>query len=144
MGTGKFLRRAPIGTIVHLMVNKQTRLDVVFGALADSTRRGMIGRLAQGPATIGELGAPYSITKAAVTKHIKVLERAGLLERRVEGRTHHCRIEPGALGQAEEWVRQVRAFWEERFDDLADHLAELQGKQPPPRQSPSPSDQEVT
>ena len=100
-------------------------LDAVFGALADPTRRGMLMRLARGPATIGELGEPFDITKGAVTKHIKVLERAGVLKRDIQGRVHRCEIDPSALDRAEKWVEMVRTFWEARFDDLADYLDDL-------------------
>ncbi len=106
------------------MVNND--LDRIFGALADSTRREMVQRLAAGPATIGELGAPFPISKGAVTKHIKVLEAAGLLRRDIQGRIHRCEIDTATLELAEQWVERVRTFWEDRFDDLADYLDELQ------------------
>lgn len=112
------------------MVNQFTdfddgQLDSVFGALSDRTRRGMLARLARGPATVGELGRPYSMTKGAVSKHVKVLERAGLLTRDVQGRIHRCEIEPVALEVAEAWVDFVRAHWNARFDALADYLEVL-------------------
>lgn len=110
------------------MVNNRPALDHVFGALADSTRRDMIQRLSQGPATIGELGEPFGITKGAVTKHIKVLERAGLLRRDIQGRVHRCEIDTLPLEVVQRWVDQVRTFWEERFDDLSEYLDELQNK----------------
>lgn len=110
------------------MVNRSEQLDAVFGALADPTRREMISRLSRGSATIGELGEPFDMTKGAVTKHVKVLERAGLLKRDVQGRVHHCEIDPVPLDVARKWVENVRAFWEDRFDDLADYLDELQKK----------------
>lgn len=111
------------------MVNNETQLSQVFGALADTTRRGMLAQLSRGPATIGELGAPYEMSKAAVTKHIKVLERAGLLRRDVQGRAHHCAMEPDSLALAQRWVAQVTEFWEARFDTLSDYLDELQEKE---------------
>lgn len=101
-------------------------LDEVFRALGDATRRSMVARLARGPATIGELGEPFDMTKPAVTKHVKVLERAGLLTRRVDGRVHRCEIDVVPLTKAQRWVADVRAFWEDRFDDLADYLDTLQ------------------
>jgi len=103
-------------------------LDGVFAALADRTRRSMVARLARGPATIGELGEPFAMTKPAVTKHVKVLERAGLLTRDIQGRIHRCAIDPRPLSQAQRWVTEVRAFWEQRLDDLADYLATVQRK----------------
>ncbi len=110
------------------MVNKEQRLDRIFGALADSTRRGMLAQLARGPLTIGQLGGPFAITKGAVTKHVKVLERAGLLKRQVDGRVHHCELGTVPLETVERWVGQVREFWETRLDDLADYLDEVQTK----------------
>ena len=110
------------------MVNSVAQLDDVFHALADSTRRAMVQRLSRGPATIGELGEPFAITKPAVTKHVKVLERAGLLTRTVDGRVHRCEIDPRPLDEAESWVARVREFWEDRFDDLADYLESVQSK----------------
>lgn len=110
------------------MVNRAQALDDVFHALADATRRSMVQRLSRGPATIGELGEPFAITKPAVTKHVKVLERAGLLRRAVEGRIHRCEIDPRPLDRANRWVERVRAFWESRFDDLADYLDTVQNQ----------------
>ncbi len=112
------------------MVNNVARLDAVFGALADPTRRAMVSRLARGTSTVGDLGAPFSISKAAVTKHVKVLERAGLLRRQVDGRVHHCEIDPAPLSTAQAWVDEVRQFWENRLDDLA---AFLDSVHPPQR-----------
>lgn len=108
------------------MVYNDAALDAIFGALADRTRRGMLSRLARGPATVGELGRPFDITKGAVTKHVKVLERSGLLRRDVQGRVHRCDLDPVPLDEAERYVEQVRRFWNARFDDLADYLSELQ------------------
>ncbi len=105
------------------MVNKSEeetgRLDLLFRALGDRNRRRMLERLAQGPATVGELGAPLDISKPAVTKHLKVLERAGLLERRVEGRIHRCRTDPRVIERAREWIDRYRAFWEHQLDGVA-------------------------
>ena len=92
----------------------------------------MIARLAKGPATIGELGRPFAMTKGAVTKHVKVLERAGLLKRDVQGRVHRCEIDTRPLDKAEQWVANVREYWEARFDDLAGYLEELQSKEKKP------------
>ncbi len=85
----------------------------------------MLSRLARGSTTVGELGRPLGITKGAVTKHVKVLERSGLLKRDVQGRIHRCDIDPEPLDMAEQWVGMVRAYWHDRFDDLADYLDEL-------------------
>ena len=97
-------------------------LDGIFAALADPTRREMVARLAEGPATVGELGEPFGITKPAVTKHVKVLERAGLLERRRDGRVHRCRLNPEALEEAEAWIDHHRRFWEASLDRLARYV----------------------
>lgn len=93
------------------MVNRSASLDAVFHALSDPTRRAMVDRLSRGPATIGELGHPFDVTKPAVTKHVRVLERAGLLKRAVDGRIHHCAIEPRALERAQAWIVQMRKRW---------------------------------
>ena len=108
------------------MVNYSSReLTSVFDALADPVRCEMIARLARGPMTVGELGRPFSITKPAVTKHVKRLERAGLLRRRREGRVHHCTLEPRALEAAEAWIQRYRRFWEASLDRLARHVESL-------------------
>ncbi|MEX2530018.1 MAG: metalloregulator ArsR/SmtB family transcription factor [Gemmatimonadota bacterium] len=95
-------------------------MDEVFQALSDATRRAMIRRLSRGPATVGELGRPHSISKPAVTKHVKVLERAGLLRREPDGRIHRCTLDPGPLEAAESWIEWHRRFWERSLDALAD------------------------
>lgn len=110
------------------MVNSPSELDAVFGALADATRRGMIARLARGSATVGELGRPFTITKGAVTKHVKILESAGLLQRNVQGRNHHCEILTDPLDTATLWIHRVQSFWDARLDDLATYLDDLQDK----------------
>lgn len=103
------------------MVNySNARLDAVFTALADPTRRGMIARLSSGPATIGELGEPYGISKPAVTKHVKMLERAGLIRRKRDGRVHHCTLQAKPMQQAGAWIDRQRQFWEASLDALAD------------------------
>ncbi len=113
------------------MVNRLDSLDRVFRALADPTRRAMLTRLAKGQASIGTLGDPFAMTKAAVTKHVKVLERAGLLVRAVEGRVHTCRIDPAPLTKAEQWVEQVRSYWEGRLDELSGYLANPESRRAP-------------
>jgi DNA-binding transcriptional ArsR family regulator len=101
------------------MVEQQpASLDGVFHALADPTRRSMLRSLTSGERNISELAAPFSMTFAAASKHVKVLEKAGLVRRRVRGRTHICRIEPMPLAAAEEWLRFYEQFWIERLDAL--------------------------
>ena len=93
-------------------------MDAVFMALADATRRGMIDRLSKGPATIGELGRPFAISKPAVTKHVKMLEKAGLIVRRKDGRIHRCKLNPKPMEQAEDWIEKHRKFWQASLDKL--------------------------
>jgi DNA-binding transcriptional ArsR family regulator len=109
--------------MVNRTVNyRDDRMDAVFAALADPTRRGMVARLARGPVSIGELGRPYRISKPAVTKHVKVLERAGLVHRTREGRVHRCRLVAAPLSAAETWIETQRRFWEGTLDQLAAYL----------------------
>lgn len=99
-------------------------LDAVFRALGDSTRRAMLRSLALGERTVGELAAPHRMSLAAASKHVKTLERAGLVHRTVEGRTHRCRLEAKRLAEAQEWIRFYERFWTERFDALEALLLE--------------------
>ncbi|MBO3759309.1 metalloregulator ArsR/SmtB family transcription factor [Ciceribacter sp. L1K22] len=97
-------------------------LDTVFHALGDATRRRMLGQLADGERTVSELAAPHAMSLAAASKHIKVLEGAGLIRRDVRGRTHVCRLEPGPLAHAHEWLAWYKRFWTDRLDVLEDLL----------------------
>lgn len=112
------------------MVERSRQLDSVFHALADPTRRSMLRSLARGEASIGELAAPYRMSLAAVSKHVKVLERAGLLQRTVHGRTHLCRIDPAPLSRAEQWLRMYEGFWNTRLDALDQALRAEEASQP--------------
>lgn len=94
------------------------KLDAVFHALADGTRRRMLRSLGGHPRSVGELAAPFQISLAAASKHIKVLERAGLVTRTIQGRTHLCRLQPEALAAGQEWLRFYERFWTERLDAL--------------------------
>jgi DNA-binding transcriptional ArsR family regulator len=98
-------------------VNPQV-LDDVFHAIADRTRRDMLRRLAAGDQTISELAQPCAMSLAAASKHVRVLERAGLVRRTIRGRTHHCRLEARRLADAEQWLAFYQRFWSERFDAL--------------------------
>jgi DNA-binding transcriptional ArsR family regulator len=102
------------------------QLDVVFGALADPTRRAILARLAGGEATVTELAAPFAMSMPAVSKHLKVLERAGLISRGRSAQSRPCRLEAAPLASVAEWVRTYRRFWEGSFDRLDEHLQELQ------------------
>jgi DNA-binding transcriptional ArsR family regulator len=113
-----------VGGIFNRMVNQRlARLDALFNALADPTRRAMLRGLADEECTIGELAAPFRMTLAGASKHVKVLERAGLVRRTVEGRTHRCRLDPAPLAEGDEWLAFYRRFWAERLDDLERALA---------------------
>jgi DNA-binding transcriptional ArsR family regulator len=94
------------------------QLNSVFQALGDATRRQMLRELSSGERTVGELAEPFAITLAGASKHIKVLENAGLIRREVRGRTHVCRLEPGPLASADEWLRDYERFWTGRLDAL--------------------------
>ena len=96
----------------------ENRLDVTFRALADPTRRGMLASLALGDKSIGELGEPFRMTFAGASKHVKVLEKAGLVERRKAGRKQICALRPEPLRDAEDWLRQWEKFWSVRLDRL--------------------------
>lgn len=98
------------------------RLDAAFGALADPTRRQILAELAHGPRTVGELAAPLPMSLVAASKHIAVLERAGLVSRTRSGRTQVCRLQPGALRAASEWLDAYRRFWTARLDSLESYL----------------------
>ena len=94
------------------------QLNSVFQALGDATRRRMLRELSSGERTVGELAEPFAITLAGASKHIKVLENAGLIRREVRGRTHVCSLEPGPLASADEWLRDYERFWTGRLDAL--------------------------
>src|SRR5687768_10309574 len=94
------------------------RLDAVFGALADPTRRAMLRDLAKQPRTIGELAAPFDISLAGASKHIQMLERAGLIQREVQGRVHTCRLDARPLHAGAEWIRHYERFWNQKLDSL--------------------------
>jgi DNA-binding transcriptional ArsR family regulator len=100
-------------------------LSVVFGALADPTRRAILARLADGEATVNELAEPFAMTLPAISKHLKVLERAGLISRGREAQWRPCRLEAAPLRDASEWVDRYRAYWESSFDKLDVHLKRL-------------------
>src|SRR5687768_10693937 len=105
------------------------QLSLTFQALADPTRRAILGRLSQGAAMVGELAAPFAISQPAVSKHLKVLERAGLIERGKRAQWRPAAIDAGPLREANAWLEQYRVIWEQRFDRLEAYLKELQEKQ---------------
>jgi DNA-binding transcriptional ArsR family regulator len=100
-------------------------LSLTFAALADPTRRAILTRLAAGEATVGQLAEPFSLTQQAISKHIKVLERAGLVSRSRAAQSRPCRLEPVRFGTAAEWIDRHRRMWEDRYDRLDEHLSVL-------------------
>jgi DNA-binding transcriptional ArsR family regulator len=105
------------------MVNYQSiDLDLTFSALADPTRRAILERLGRGGASVGELAAPHGISPPAISKHLKVLERAGLVRREKRGRVHVLHIEPEPIDRAEHWIRENRRFWSGQLDRLERYL----------------------
>src|SRR6059036_3134367 len=104
------------------------QLDRTFGALADPTRRAILARLRSGDATVTELAEPFAMSLPAVSKHLKVLEHAGLITRGREAQWRPCRLAVAPLKEAAEWIEPYRAFWEESFDRLDELLRELQSK----------------
>jgi DNA-binding transcriptional ArsR family regulator len=108
----------------QLTATQPPPVELIFGALADSTRRTMVDRLTMGPASVSELARPLAMSLPAVVQHLHVLEDCGLVRSEKVGRVRTCRIEPGALAKTEEWVARRRRSWEERLDRLGEYLAE--------------------
>ena len=111
-------------------------LSTTFAALADPTRRAILARLALGETSVTELAKPFAMTLPAVSKHLRVLERAGLIVRGREAQWRPCRIEPAALRDVDHWLERYRRLWEERLDRLEDYLRELQAKKTGRRPKP--------
>jgi len=108
----------------------ESQLDTVFHALGDATRRQMLHDLANGERTVTQLAEPFSMSLAAASKHIKALENAGLIQREIQGRTHVCRLQPGPLATANQWLRFYEHFWTTRLDAL-DRLLRRQSNELP-------------
>jgi DNA-binding transcriptional ArsR family regulator len=109
-------------------------LDATFAALADPTRRAILARLAHGETTVQDLAQPFAMSLPAVSKHLKVLEHAGLITRSREAQWRPCRIEPRALKDVDDWLDRYRRFFDESFDRLDDYLKTLQAKEPKAKQ----------
>lgn len=109
------------------------RLDETFAALANSTRRALLARLATGPATVNELAEPFALGLPAISKHVKVLERAGLIRRGRHAQYRPCELDPAPLREAAAWADLHRSTWEASFDRLEQRLADLQAEEPAPR-----------
>jgi DNA-binding transcriptional ArsR family regulator len=124
-----------------------SELSTVFSALADPTRRAILARLSQGEAPVKELAAPFDLSGPAITKHLNVLERAGLISRGREGQMRPCRLEPRALAPAANWIDQYRAMWEEQLDRLDAYLKSVtststsKAEGATPRKKPQPKTQ---
>jgi len=108
----------------HMVESRSQRLDAVFHAIGDATRRQMLRELARGERTVSQLAEPFAMSLAAASKHIKALESAGLIRREVRGRTHMCRLDPGPLASAHEWLSFYERFWTDRLDILERLLRE--------------------
>jgi DNA-binding transcriptional ArsR family regulator len=106
----------------HLSPSAERRLDLIFRALGDATRRKLLARLARKPAMVTELAAPFAMSLPAVSRHIKVLERARLVVRHVDGRVHRCSLDAQPLKSAEAWLQHYRRFWDGNLDALARYV----------------------
>jgi DNA-binding transcriptional ArsR family regulator len=117
-------------------------LSSTFAALADPTRRAILGRLATGEATVNELAEPFSLTQQAISKHLKVLERAGLISRGRAAQSRPCRLEPAQLDIAVDWIAEHRQVWADRYDRLDRHLATLRPatERPPDNRPTEPTE----
>ncbi len=114
------------------MASDDDRLDSVFTALADPTRRAILARLAAGEASVTELAKPFAMSLPAVSKHLKVLERAGLIARGRDAQWRPCRLEAGPLRDVADWMEPYRRFWEESFSRLDDHLLRMKEEKEKP------------
>lgn len=110
-------------------MNSQDQLSTTFAALADPTRRAILARLAAGESSVTDLAEPFDMSLPAITKHLKVLERAGLISRTREAQWRPCRLEAKPLQQAADWVEQFRKFWEDSLDRLEEYISELQARE---------------
>jgi DNA-binding transcriptional ArsR family regulator len=131
-----------------MVKHQSAALDATFAALADPTRRAMLTRLVSGEQTVGALARPFGVSLPAISRHLRVLERAGLVQRRKDGRVRRCRLIVRPMRQADAWIARYRRFWEHQFDRLAHYLDETTDKEdvawppplhPKPPRSPSAS-----
>jgi DNA-binding transcriptional ArsR family regulator len=111
------------------MPNKSAALDRVFHALADPTRRAIVGRLSQGPASVSELAEPFAMALPSLLQHLQVLEKSRLIRSKKVGRVRTCAIAPSALGVAEAWIAEQRALWEGRLDRMEAYVTRLQAQE---------------
>ena len=129
--TNRLTFKIPSSIFNHMVEPEAPGLTPIFHALGDATRRRMLRELAAGERTVGQLAQPFAISLAAASKHIKVLESAGLIRREVRGRTHICRLDPGPLASAQEWLSFYERFWTSRLDVLERLLREEDARQSP-------------
>ena len=116
--------------VLYQMVKYSSeRLNLAFGALADPTRRAILARLASGEASVSDLAKPFRMTLPAVSKHLKVLQRAGLVTQGREAQWRPCRLEAAPLKEVADWVERYRVYWEQSFDSLEDYLQKVQSKE---------------
>ena len=106
-----------------------TQLDLTFAALSDPTRRAILGRLAKGEASVTQLAAPFDLSLPAISKHLRVLQKAGLISQGREAQWRPCRLEAKPLKQAADWIEHYREYWEESFDKLDSYLHDIQSKE---------------
>jgi DNA-binding transcriptional ArsR family regulator len=118
--------------ISNQMVTNSDQLDLTFAALADPTRRAILARLSEGESTVGDLARPFEISRPAISKHLRVLERAGLVRRARDGRLSRCGLDATPMRDAAEWVEEYRKFWESQLDALARFLEQNEEKENEP------------
>ena len=118
-------------TFNRMVKYNHRELDTTFGALADSTRRGILEQLAGGESSVTELAQPFDISLPAISKHLRVLERAGLLNQEKDGRVRRCRLDAGPMKEASDWISRYQRFWEQQLDSLARYLDQLQNDRQP-------------
>ena len=115
--------------LINSMVQQVDTLSATFAALADPTRRAILARLMSGECSVTQLSEPFDMSMPAISKHLKVLERAGLIARGREAQWRPCRLDAGPLKEIDDWLEHYRQFWEQSFDRLDEYLRELQGKE---------------
>lgn len=120
-----------------MVESESPQLDIIFHALGDATRRRMLRDLAEGERSVTELARPFAMSLAAASKHVKVLETAGLIRREIRWRTHVCRLEPGPLARAQNWLGFYERFWTDRLGDLDRLLREEDAARRQPSETPS-------
>jgi DNA-binding transcriptional ArsR family regulator len=118
------------------MVTNSRRLDRTFSALADPTRRAIIERLTEGNVTVGQLARPFRVSRPAISKHLRVLERAGLVKRERQGRVSRLELDAAAMRDATEWMERYRVFWTNRLADLKRYIEQEPAASTPPRRTP--------